>query len=117
MNLFRTGILLAVLTALFMGAGWLLAGEGGMIIALAVALVMDLFAWWNSDRMVLRMYRARPVGRGHSLHGIVEQLARNAGLPMSKVYIIDNDQPNAFATGRNPDNASVAKRPVRLNCG
>lgn len=107
-NLFRTGILLAALTALFMGAGWMLAGEGGMVIALAVALVMNLFAWWNSDKVVLRMYKAQPVGRGHSLHGIVEQLARNAGLPPPKVYIIENDQPNAFATGRNPENASVA---------
>jgi heat shock protein HtpX len=107
-NYLRTGILLAALTALFMGVGYLLGGEGGMLIALAIAAGMNLFAWWNSDRMVLRMYRAQPVGRGHSLHGIVETLARNASLPVPKVYVIENDQPNAFATGRNPENASVA---------
>jgi len=108
MNLFRTGILIAVLTALFMAAGWLLGGQGGMVVALLMAAGMNLFAWWNSDRVVLAMYKARPVDRSHALHGIVEQLARNAGLPMPKVYVIDNDQPNAFATGRNPENASVA---------
>ncbi len=112
MNFFRTGILLAAMTALFMACGWLLGGEGGMIVALAIAAVMNLFAWWNSDKIVLRMYRAQEVGpdhpAGHSLHAMVSQLARNADLPMPKVYIIENDQPNAFATGRNPENASVA---------
>ncbi|MCK5621172.1 MAG: M48 family metalloprotease, partial [Alphaproteobacteria bacterium] len=108
MNYFRTGILLAAMTALFMGCGWLLGGTGGMFIALAIAAGMNLFAWWKSDRIVLRMYRAREVGPDHSLHGVVAQLARNAGLPMPKVHIIENDQPNAFATGRNPENASVA---------
>ncbi len=108
MNLFRTGLLLAALTALFMAVGWLLGGEGGMVIALVLAFAMNAFAFWNADKMILRMYRARPVEPGHSLYGMVEQLARNAGLPMPKVYIIDNDQPNAFATGRNPQNASVA---------
>ena len=108
MNYLRTGILLAALTALFMGIGYLLGGESGMIIALAIAAGMNVFAWWNSDKLVLRMYRAQPVGSGHALHGIVETLARNAGLPTPKVYIIENDQPNAFATGRNPENASVA---------
>jgi heat shock protein HtpX len=107
-NYLRTGVLLAALTALFMGVGFLLGGEGGMIIALVIAASMNLFAWWGSDRMVLAMYRARPVGEGHSLHGIVETLSRNAGLPTPKVHIIENDQPNAFATGRNPQNASVA---------
>jgi heat shock protein HtpX len=108
MNFFRTGILLAAMTALFMACGWLLGGQGGMIVALAIAGAVNLFAWWNSDRMVLRMYRAREVGKDHALYRIVEQLARNAGLPMPKVHIIENDQPNAFATGRNPENASVA---------
>jgi heat shock protein HtpX len=108
MNYFRTGLLLAALTALFMACGWLLGGSGGMVIALGIAAVMNLFAWWNSDKMVLRMYHAQEVGRDHSLHRIVETLAQNAGLPMPKVYIIENDQPNAFATGRNPENASVA---------
>jgi heat shock protein HtpX len=108
MNFFRTGILLAAMTALFMGCGWLLGGTEGMFIALAIAAAMNLFAWWNSDKVVLRMYGAREVGADHSLHAVVAQLARNAGLPMPKVHIIENDQPNAFATGRNPENASVA---------
>ena len=108
MNIFRTGILLAAMTALFMACGWLLGGGGGMVMALGIAAVMNLFAWWNSDKVVLRMYRAREVGKDHSLYRIVEQLARNAGLPMPRVHIIESDQPNAFATGRNPENASVA---------
>ena len=89
------------MTALFMACGWLLGGEGGMIVALAIAAVMNLFAWWNSDKIVLRMYRAQEVGpdhpAGHSLHAMVSQLARNADLPMPKVYIVENDQPNALS--------------------
>jgi len=108
MSTIRTAMLLAAMTALFMGVGWLIGGQGGMVIALVIAAGMNAFAYWNADRMVLRMYRAQPVGPNHSLHGIVEQLAQNAGLPMPKVYIIENDQPNAFATGRNPENAAVA---------
>jgi heat shock protein HtpX len=110
MNHFKTGILLAGLTALFMGAGFMLAGEGGMIIALAVAICMNVFAYWNSDSLVLRMYKARKVTAKSSpgFYGIVEQLARRAELPMPRVYIIENPQPNAFATGRNPENAAVA---------
>ena len=112
MNFFRTGILLAAMTALFMACGWLLGGEGGMIMALAIAAGMNFFAWWNSDKLVLRMYHAQEVGPNHpsgqSLYRIVEQLARNADVPMPKVHVIENDQPNAFATGRNPENASVA---------
>jgi heat shock protein HtpX len=96
------------MTAIFMACGWLLGGTGGMFVALAVAAGMNLFAWWKSDRLVLRLYRAREVGPDHSLHAVVAQLARNAGLPMPNVHIIENDQPNAFATGRNPENASVA---------
>jgi len=107
-NYLRTTILLAALTALFMGIGFLLGGKGGMVIALIFAAGTNLFAWWNSDTMVLRLYRAREVSRGHALYGIVETLARNAGLPMPRVYVIENDQPNAFATGRNPANAAVA---------
>ena len=79
MNFFRTGILLAAMTALFMGCGWLLGGTGGMFIALAIAAVMNLFAWWKSDKVVLRMHGAREVGADHSLHAVVAQLARNAG--------------------------------------
>jgi len=107
---FRTALLLAGMTALFLGAGYMLAGQGGMVIALMIALGMNAFAYWNSDKVVLRMYNARQVdGRtAPELYGMVEQLAHRAGLPMPKVYIIESDQPNAFATGRNPENAAVA---------
>jgi heat shock protein HtpX len=110
MGYFRTALLLAALTALFLGIGYLLGGQGGMVIALVVALGMNFFAYWNSDRMVLGMYGARQVDRQSApgLYGIVEQLADRAQLPMPKVYIIENDQPNAFATGRNPENAAIA---------
>src|SRR5574338_109649 len=110
MGYFRTALLLAAMTALFLGIGYLLGGQGGMVIALLVALGMNFFAYWNSDRMVLGMYGARQVDRQSApgLYGIVEQLAERAQLPMPKVYIIENDQPNAFATGRNPDNAAIA---------
>ncbi len=110
MNYLRTAILLAAMTALFLAVGFMIGGEAGMLFAFVLALGMNAFAYWNSDKLVLRMYGARQVDRGSApaLYGIVEQLADNAGLPMPKVYIIDNDQPNAFATGRNPDNAAVA---------
>jgi heat shock protein HtpX len=110
MGYFRTALLLAAMTAIFLAVGYLLGGTGGMLIALVVALGMNLFAYWNSDRMVLGMYGARQVDRASApgLYGIVEQLAQRAGLPMPKVYIIENDQPNAFATGRNPENAAIA---------
>lgn len=109
MNLMKTGILLAGLTALFMGAGFLLGGQGGMVIALMVAVATNFFAYWNADSLVLRMYKAREVTATSQpgFYGIVQQLALKAELPMPKVYIVDNDQPNAFATGRNPENASV----------
>ncbi len=110
MAIMRTGILLAGLTALFLGAGFLLGGEAGMAIALVVALATNLFAYWNADTLVLRMYGARQVDARSepTLYGLVEQLARRAEMPMPKVYVIDDDQPNAFATGRNPENAAVA---------
>ena len=110
MNIMRTAILLAGMTALFLVAGYLMGGEGGMLIALAVAVAMNLFAYWNSDRLALSVYKAREVGPSEApeFHRIVAELARRAGLPMPRVYIIDNDQPNAFATGRNPENAAVA---------
>jgi heat shock protein HtpX len=106
----RTFILLAVMTALFMGIGFMLGGEAGMLIALVIAAGMNLFAYWNSDKLVLRMYGAREVGKrsAPALYGIVEQLVIRAQMPMPKVYVIDNPQPNAFATGRNPENAAVA---------
>jgi len=110
MNTLRTGILMAAMTGLFLAVGYLLGGGGGMLIALMVAVATNAFAYWNADKMVLRLYRARPVGRAEApaLYGIVEQLADNAGLPMPRVYIIDDEQPSAFATGRNPENAAVA---------
>ncbi len=110
MSTARTALLLAGLTALFLAVGYVIGGEGGVIIALGIALATNLFAYWNSDKIVLRMYGARQVDARDApgYYGIVEQLARRAELPMPKVYIIDNPQPNAFATGRNPENAAVA---------
>jgi heat shock protein HtpX len=106
----RTALLIAGLTALFLAVGFMIGGEQGMVVAFAFALAMNLFAYWNADKIVLRMYNAHPIGREDApgFYGIVEQLAHRASLPMPKVYIIDEDQPNAFATGRNPDNAAVA---------
>ena len=110
MNYFRTAILLAGLTALFMGVGYLVGGGGGALIALVVAGGMNLFAYWNSDKMVLSMHGAQEVDAASApdLYRMVGQLAQRAGLPMPRVYLMDNPQPNAFATGRNPDNAAVA---------
>jgi heat shock protein HtpX len=110
MSYFRTAILLAAMTALFMGIGFLVGGQGGMIVALLVAMAMNLFAYWNSDKMVLRMYGAREVDERSApeLYAMVRRLAGNAGLPMPRVFIMENQQPNAFATGRNPEHAAVA---------
>jgi heat shock protein HtpX len=113
----RTFILLAGMTALFMGVGYLLGGSGGMMIAFFVALAMNAFSYWNSASMVLRMHGAREVDARSApdYYGLVQQLAKNAGLPMPKVYIMDNPQPNAFATGRNPNNAAVAATTGLIN--
>ncbi|WP_457581740.1 zinc metalloprotease HtpX [Ensifer canadensis] len=110
MNLVRTAMLLAVMTALFMAVGFAIGGRGGMMIAFVMAAGMNFFSYWNSDRMVLRMYRAQEVDERSApeYYGIVRDLAQNAGLPMPRVYVIDSPQPNAFATGRNPENAAVA---------
>ena len=110
MGYFKTALLMAAMTALFMVVGWLLGGVGGAGIALVVAAAMNVYTWWTSDRMVLRMHNAQPVARGDrmGLHALTADLARNAGLPEPKVYLIDTAQPNAFATGRNPANAAVA---------
>ena len=106
----KTAMLLAGLTALFMGMGYLLGGQGGMLIAFVVALGMNLFTYWNSGNMVLGMYAALQVDAfsAPECYGIVQQVAHRAGLPMPRVYVIHSDQPNAFATGRNPENAAVA---------
>lgn len=110
MSIARTTLLLAGLTGLFLAIGYLIGGEGGMMIAFMLALGTNAFAYWNSDRMVLSMYGAREVDAGSAprYYSLVEQLARRAGLPMPRVYLIDSPQPNAFATGRDPNHAAVA---------
>jgi heat shock protein HtpX len=109
-NYARTALLLAGLTALFLAVGYLVGGWVGAGIAFAVALGINAYAYWNADTVVLRRYGAQPVDRqtAPELYGIVEALARRANMPMPKVYVIENPQPNAFATGRNPENAAVA---------
>jgi heat shock protein HtpX len=110
MSYLKTAILLAGLTGLFMGVGYLIGGASGAMIALVIAAAMNLFAYWNSDRMVLSMYGAHEVDRNSApdLVHLVAELAGRAGLPMPRVFVIDEAQPNAFATGRNPQNAAVA---------
>ena len=109
-NWLKTSMLMAAIVALFALIGSLLGGQSGMLIALTFALVMNLGAYWFSDKLVLRMYNAREVNASTApeLYTMVEDLARYANLPMPKVYIIEEDSPNAFATGRNPENAAVA---------
>ena len=99
---------MAAMTALFAFAGVAMGGLEGMIVALLFAVGMNAFAWYNSDQMVLRMYKAVPLPSSDPLHKMVAQLAKNANLPIPKVYEIPNEQPNAFATGRNPENSAVA---------
>ena len=110
MSYFRTALLLAGLTALFMGVGYLIGGGTGAVIALGIAAATNLFAYWNSDRMVLSMYGAHEVDRSTApdLVDLVAGLAARAQLPMPRVFLMDEAQPNAFATGRNPENAAVA---------
>jgi heat shock protein HtpX len=110
MNYLRTAILLAGLTGLFMGVGYLIGGGSGAIIALLIAAATNLFSYWNSDRVVLSLYGAHEIDRATSpeLFDLVAELASRAGLPTPRVFLIDEAQPNAFATGRNPENAAVA---------
>jgi heat shock protein HtpX len=110
MNYARTAVLLAAMTGLFLGVGYLIGGPSGMVIAFLIAMASNAFAYWNADRIVLRMYKAQPVDEhtAPDLVRIVQRLAENAGLPMPSVYVIDNPQPNAFATGRDPRHAAVA---------
>jgi heat shock protein HtpX len=103
----RTALLLAAMTALFLACGWLIGGQQGMLIALVMAGVMNVGSYWFSDKLVLGMYGARPV-EGTDLNVLVEELAARGGMPVPKVYLIESEQPNAFATGRNPQNAAVA---------
>jgi heat shock protein HtpX len=110
MNYAKTAMLLAALTAIFVAMGAAIGGQQGMVIAFLVALAMNLFSLWNSDKMVLRMFGAQEVDEraAPEYYGLVRDLAQRAGLPMPRVYIMDNPQPNAFATGRSPQHAAVA---------
>ena len=128
MSYFRTAILLAAMTALFMGIGFLVGGQGGMIVALLVAMAMNLFAYWNSDKMVLSMYGAEPVDEttAPEFHRLVSDLAARAGLPKPRIYIIENPQPNTNAitmpccppirkpAARNSPVMAASSRPVRM---
>lgn len=117
MNTIRTGILMAALTGIFVAVGFLLGGTGGMLMAFLFAAGTNAFAYWNSDKVVLRMYGAREVDDRSAprLVHIVRALSQNAGLPMPRVCIVENDQPNAFATGRNPEHAAVCVTTGLLN--
>ncbi len=116
-NLIRTGVLLAAMTALFMAVGYFIGGQSGMLIAFGVAAVTNLFAYWNADKMVLSMQGAVEVDprRAPDLYRMVETLAARAEIPTPRLYVIETAQPNAFATGRNPQNAAVAVSSGLLN--
>jgi heat shock protein HtpX len=109
-NLLKTAILMAAITALFMAIGALLGGRSGMMLAFAFALAMNFFSYWFSDKLVLKMYNAQEVDETSApqFYRMVRELAQRAQLPMPRVYLIQEDAPNAFATGRNPDHAAVA---------
>ncbi|MCG5259235.1 zinc metalloprotease HtpX [Cupriavidus gilardii] len=109
-NWVKTFMLMAAITALFIVIGGMIGGRSGMMFALLMALGMNFFSYWFSDKMVLRMYNAREVDAASApqFYAMVQELAQRAGLPMPRVYLIDEDAPNAFATGRNPENAAVA---------
>src|SRR5689334_2726367 len=117
MNYFRTAILLAGLTALFMGVGFLIGGQAGALIALMVATAMNLFSYWNSDKLVLSMHGAQEVDArtAPDLVPLVGELAGRAGLPMRRVCLMDDPEPHPFATGRNPEHAAVAVTPGLLS--
>lgn len=110
MNYARTALLMAAMTGLFLALGWVFAGQQGMTMAFVIALAMNFFSYWFSDKLVLRMHGAREIGEADApqFYAIVRDLAMRAQMPMPKVYVMDNDQPNAFATGRNPEHAAVA---------
>ena len=109
-NWVKTFMLMAAITALFIVIGGMIGGRSGMMFALLIALGMNFFSYWFSDKMVLRMYNAQEVDAGSApqFYGMVQELAQRAGLPMPRVYLINEDAPNAFATGRNPEHAAVA---------
>ncbi len=110
MNTMKTTFLMALLMVIAVGLGYMFGGQGGMMIAFAFALLMNVFTYWFSDKLVLKMYKAQPVTEADQprLYNMVRELSQRAQLPMPKVYIIPSDTPNAFATGRNPQNAAVA---------
>jgi len=109
-NAMKTTLLLALLTGLFVAVGGLLGGESGMVMAFGLALVMNFVSYWFSDKIVLAMYRAKPLPEGEApvVHRIVRSLATRAGIPMPKLYLLPSAAPNAFATGRSPQHAAVA---------
>ncbi len=107
-NGIKTALLLGLMSAVLLALGEWLGGSTGLVVAFAFAAIMNLGSYWFSDKIVLSMYRAQPVGPEHPLYRIVERLTQRAGLPMPKVYIIPDPSPNAFATGRNPSHAAVA---------
>jgi heat shock protein HtpX len=109
-NVFKTGLLLAVLTAMLVLIGGAIGGQQGMVVAFGLAVVMNFASYWFSDKIVLAAYRAKPMEESQAprLYAIVRRLATRAGIPMPRVYLIPNDTPNAFATGRNPQHAAVA---------
>src|SRR6478609_10122310 len=107
-NGLKTALLLGLLSGLLLFIGDMAGGANGLVIAFVFAAIMNFVSYWFSDKMVLRMYNAQEVGAGHPLYQIVERLARQGDLPMPKVYVIPDNSPNAFATGRNPQHAAVA---------
>jgi heat shock protein HtpX len=109
-NLLKTAVLMAAITALFMALGSLIGGRQGMMLALVIALGMNFFSYWFSDKLVLKMYNAREVDESSApqFHRTIRELAERAGLPMPRVYLIEEDAPNACATGRTPEHAAVA---------
>ncbi|MGI4811731.1 MAG: zinc metalloprotease HtpX [Janthinobacterium lividum] len=109
-NWVKTTVLMAAIVALFVVVGGLIGGQRGMLLAFGLALAMNFFSYWFSDQMVLRMYRAQEVDATSApqFYGMIRELATRAGLPMPRVYLIQEDAPNAFATGRNPEHAAVA---------
>lgn len=107
-NTFKTGLLLVLLSTLFLIIGRAIGGQGGLVVAFIFAVVMNFGSYWFSDKVVLRMYKATEVGLGHPLHEMTVRLARQANLPLPRVYVIPTDSPNAFATGRNAQHAAVA---------
>ena len=109
-NLLKTAVLMAAITALFMAVGAFVGGQQGMMFALVVAIGLNFFSYWFSDKLVLKMYNAQEVDETSApqFHRMVRELATRAGLPMPRVYLIDDNSPNAFATGRDPNHAAVA---------